>query len=94
MPDRRLTDESFLEKFVGVYDLQKTPVTVALKDEKTLTATIQGQPEYVLVPYQGAEFNLQGLSGFSIEFKQDENGQCTHAIVTQPGMVFIANRRE
>jgi CubicO group peptidase (beta-lactamase class C family) len=94
MPDRRLTDRSFLEKFVGVYDLQKTPLTVALKEEKTLTATVQGQPEYVLVPYQGTEFNLQGLSGFSIEFKEDEKGQFTQAIVTQPGMVFVANRRE
>ena len=94
MPDRRLTEKGFLAQFAGVYDLQKTPMTVALKGEKRLTATIEGQPEYVLVPYQGTEFNLEGLSGFSVEFQQDEDGQWTQAIVTQPGVVFVAKRRQ
>jgi hypothetical protein len=31
MPDRRLTEKGFLVQFAGVYDLQKTPMTVALR---------------------------------------------------------------
>jgi hypothetical protein len=55
---------------------------------------IQGQPEYVLDPYDGTEFDMHGLSGHSIEFKQDETGQVTHAIIIQPGMVFIAYKQQ
>lgn len=89
-PDVRLSDKSFLEQFTGVYDVQNLTMTVALKNDSTLTATIPGQPEYVLLPYQGTEFTLQGLSGFSVEFKQDSNGKYTWAVVTQPGMVSTA----
>jgi CubicO group peptidase (beta-lactamase class C family) len=92
LPDRWLTDLSFLEKFVGAYDFQNIQLTIALKDGKILTATIPGQPEYILLPYQGTEFTLQGLSGYSIEFKQNDIGEFAQAIVTQPGMVFIANK--
>jgi hypothetical protein len=92
-PDVRLSDKSFLEQFTGVYDVQNLTMTVALKNDSTLTATIPGQPEYVLIPYQGTEFNLQGLSGFSVEFKQDSNGKYTWAVVTQPGMVSTAVKR-
>jgi len=93
LPDPRLTDENFLKKFVGVYDFQKTLLTIALKEGKILAASIQGQPEYILLPYQGTEFNLKGLSGFSIEFKQNDKGECVEAIVTQPGMVFTATKQ-
>ncbi|MCK4823678.1 serine hydrolase, partial [bacterium] len=93
LPDPRLTDENFLKKFVGVYDFQKTLLTIALKEGNILTANFQGQPEYVLLPYQGTEFNLKGLSGFSIEFKQNDDGEYSDAIVTQPGMVFTATKQ-
>jgi CubicO group peptidase (beta-lactamase class C family) len=90
LPDRRLTKISFLKKFIGVYDYQKIQLTIALKDRKILTASIPGEPDHILLPYQGTEFTLQGLSGYSIEFKQDNTGEFTQAIFTQPGMVFIA----
>lgn len=93
MPDLHMTEKTFLEKFVGVYDFQKTLLTITLKDEATLTASFQGQPEYVLLPYQNTEFNLKDLSGFSIEFIQDEKDKVTEAIVTQPGMVFSAKKQ-
>jgi CubicO group peptidase (beta-lactamase class C family) len=91
-PDKRLTERSYLRKFVGIYDFQKTLLTIALKDGKTLTVMIQGEPEHVLVPYHGTEFHFQGLSGYGIEFKQDSTGKFGEAIVTQPGMVLVAKR--
>jgi CubicO group peptidase (beta-lactamase class C family) len=92
-PDVQLTEKSFLSKFVGIYDFQKTLLTIALKGGNILTATIQGEPEHVLAPYQGTEFHFQGLSGYGIEFKQDSAGKFVEAIVTQPGMVLTARRR-
>jgi len=93
LPDKRMKDRDFLLKFVGVYDFQKTLLTVSLKDDDVLTAFLQGQPEYELMPYQGTEFNLKGLSGFSIEFELDENENVTEAIVTQPSLVFKAKKQ-
>jgi CubicO group peptidase (beta-lactamase class C family) len=90
LPDTKMMENAFLLKFVGVYDFQKTLLTISLKDEGVLTAFLQGQPEYELIPYQGTEFNLKGLSGFSLKFEFDENEKVTEAIVTQPGMVFRA----
>jgi CubicO group peptidase (beta-lactamase class C family) len=94
LPDRRLTKISFLKKFIGVYDYQKIQLTIALKDRKILTASIPGEPDHILLPYQGTEFTLQGLSGYSIEFKQDNTGEFAQAIITQPGMVFTANKHQ
>jgi hypothetical protein len=94
LPDRRLTKISFLKKFIGVYDYQKIQLTITLKNRKLLTASIPGEPDHVLLPYQGTEFTLQGLSGYSIEFKQDNTGEFAQAIIIQPGMVFTANKHQ
>lgn len=93
-PDRKLTEKSFLQQFVGIYELESgnSSLTIALKNE-TLTATFQGQRENVLVPDRGTEFNLQGQPGVSIEFKSDENGQFTEALCILPSAVFVAKKR-
>ncbi|WP_226585019.1 hypothetical protein [Microseira wollei] len=92
--ERELTEKSFLQQFVGIYEFasDSSTLTIALKNE-TLTATFQGERENVLVPERGTEFNLQGHSGFSIEFKSDENGQFTQAFFILPGAVLIAKKR-
>jgi hypothetical protein len=40
------------------------------------------------------EFHVKGLSGFSIEFKSNESGAITEAILIQPNSVFTAKRRQ
>jgi len=84
-PEKAMMEKSFLEKFVGQYAYQGLVVTIALKGDKTLTATVPGQPEYELVPYKGTEFNLKGLPGVGIEFKLDESGKAVEASFKQPG---------
>ncbi len=81
-----------LKKLVGEYELPGASVKVWLRDEKTLMATVAGQPDYELVPYQGLEFQFKGLTGFSIEFKMsgDTPGE---AVITQPNGVFTAKRK-
>jgi hypothetical protein len=93
VPEKRMTDRSFLEQFAGEYELFDRNIIVSLKGEDVLVLSIPNQTDYELVPYQGAEFTFKGLPGFSIEFKQDESGVVTEALVTQPNAVFTARKK-
>jgi len=53
---------------------------------------VLGQPTYVLTPYKGTEFQVQGLSGFSVEFKRDASGSVVDALLTQPNGSFTAKK--
>ena len=88
-----MTEKSFLEKFVGQYELSGVEIKVALRDEKTLSLTAPGQPDYELVPYKGTEFNLKGLQGYSLVFKTDAAGIVTEAVFHQPNGTFTAKKK-
>jgi hypothetical protein len=89
-----MKEKSFLEKFVGGYELEGMTVTIRLKGKDTLFLSVPGQPEYELVPYKGTEFNLRNLSGFSIEFILDKSGAVIEAKVNQPKGVFTAKKKK
>jgi CubicO group peptidase (beta-lactamase class C family) len=91
-PSATLTDPAVLSRFTGTYEVMGLPMTVALKGERTLQVTLPGQPDFELEPVKGTEFRLKGLSGFAVEFKADESGTITEAVVTQPNAVFVAKR--
>ena len=95
-PDRRLTGRDYLAQFVGEYELMGVPFAVSLLSDKVngdmLSITIDGQPAQKLVPYQGTEFQVKDLSGFSVEFKQDAAGNVYEAILRPPGAVFAAKK--
>ena len=91
--EKGMKEKSFLEQFVGEYELAGTTLNISIKGENTLILTVPGQPEYELVPYKGTEFNLKNLSGFSIRFKMDASGQVTEAILTQPNGVFTVKKK-
>lgn len=90
-PDARLSDPSYLAKFLGVYLLATTEITVGLQG-KTLTLSVPGQPMYELVPDRGDEFDLKGISGFSVRFSADEKGEMT-AYLNQPDAVYELHRK-
>ena len=91
--EKKMTEKSFLEKFVGQYELSGVEIKVALRDEKTLSLTAPGQPDYELVPYKGTEFNLKGLQGYSLVFKTDAAGIVTEAVFHQPNGTFTAKKK-
>lgn len=97
IPDQEMTKKSFLEQFVGAYEVLGMALTIALKGEHTLFATLPGEPDYELIPYkrteQGAEFQAKGISGVSIEFKMDASGAVTEALITQSYGTFTAKRK-
>jgi len=90
---KAMSEKSFLEKFVGPYELMGVVVTFAVKGEKTLILTVPGQPVYELVPYRGLEFNLKGLTGYSVEFKTNAAGAVTEVVFHQPNGVFTAKKK-
>ena len=86
-----MKEASFLQQFVGEYDLMGLTVTVDLIEDQ-LTLTVPGQPTYVLDPYRGTEFNLKDVPGFSVRFVV-EKGQTREVIFIQPGAVITAKKK-
>lgn len=93
VPDESMREQAFLEPFVGEYELGGTALTVSLKGDDTLVLTVPGQPSYELVPTRGTSFDLKGLTGYSLEFTQDESGAVTELVLYQPNGTFVAKRR-
>jgi hypothetical protein len=93
LPDKQMFERSFLEPLTGQYALPDTTLTVSLKGEKTLIATLPGQPELELVPTRGTTFDVKGLSGVSIEFKKDASGKVTEAVFYQPGSTIVVKKK-
>ena len=92
-PSKAMSEKSFLDQFAGIYTVMNMDITVALKDNNVLQMTVPGQPEYTLVPYKNTEFHIQGLSGFSVEFKRDASHAVVEAVLTQPYGVFTAKKQ-
>ena len=93
----RVSDESmrqreFLEPLVGKYVLGTATITVAFKDDRTLTLTVPGQPTYELVPRRDTLFNLKGLNGYSVTFKYDASKAIHEVVFFQPNGTFVATR--
>src|SRR5207248_9464488 len=59
-PNKDMTEKTFLERFVGEYELFGMPLMVALKGDNTLVVSLPGQQDYELVPYKGTEFTFNG----------------------------------
>lgn len=94
VPPARLSDPAFLKNFAGKYKMEgpgDLTCTIEVRNT-TLYATVPGQPEYTLVPFQGTEFKLKDLNGYSVEFAESEKGVWTYANFIQPQGVFKAKR--
>jgi hypothetical protein len=58
-----------------------------------LVLSIPGQSPYELVPVRGTRFDLKGMPGFSVEFKQGPAGKVTEFVLYQPDASLVARRR-
>jgi len=93
VPDEAMKSREFLERFVGEYEIGGQTLTVALQGEDRLTLSVPGQPTYELVPSQGMAFDLEGASGYSIEFKEESSGAIAEMVLHQPNGTFVATRQ-
>jgi len=95
MPDKQLTDRSFIEPFTGQYEIPGSPVavTISLRGDHTLFTSLPGQPDRELIPTRGTTFNFKETSGVSIEFKRDASGKVTEAALNQLGTVAVLKKK-
>lgn len=92
IPDRKMRERTFLEQFVGVYELLDMQFVVSLKQEHTLSVSVPGQSDYQLEPYKENTFLVKGSSDKSIAFQRDTDGTVTGLDATLPQGVFHASR--
>ncbi len=90
--DSSLSDPAAIEKFVGSYSLMESMVVAITRRDRTLVATVPGQPPYELVPLQSNTFKLKSLDGYRMRFDIGEDGSVTKALFIQPNGVFEATR--
>ena len=91
--EARMREKSFLEPFTGQYELPGTVLNVVTRGDHTLVATTPGQPARELIPRHGMLFDLQGLSGVSIEFKTDASGKVVEAVFYQGGSALVIKKK-
>ena len=95
IPKPKELTKADLEKFVGEYEFQPGAVAkIYIKNEKTLCAFVEGQPEYELVPTDKNKFDFKIMKGFSIKFEENPKGEITAASFVQPNGTFKANRKK
>jgi CubicO group peptidase (beta-lactamase class C family) len=94
LPDKKMSERGFLEKFCGQYELQGQLFTVQIKGETTLIVVVTGQPEMELVPYKGTEFTIKGAPNAAVEFILDASGVAVEAKLKQAGAVLSAPKKK
>ena len=94
IPKPKELTKADLEKFVGEYEFQPGAVAkLYIKNEKTLCAFVEGQPEYELVPTDKNKFDFKIMKGFSVKFEENAKGEIVAASFVQPNGTFKANRK-
>ena len=92
-PKRLSVSKRFMSKCLGEYEVDDKVLRVALSEDGKFIITCAGQPEYVLVPGKGNEFNLKNTPGYSVEFLANEQSKITAALVTQPNGTSRLSKR-
>jgi CubicO group peptidase (beta-lactamase class C family) len=95
LPDKQLTERSFIEAFTGQYEIPGSPtlLTVSLRGEHTLVVIFPGAPDLELLPKHGTAFDLKDQSGVTIEFKRDSSGKITEASLNDNGTVLVLKKK-
>lgn len=81
--DRQWLEPTYLNQFVGEYELLGQVVDVSLRGE-TLVMTVPSQPPYRLEPVREGYFVFADYDGFAVDFVADVDGQVIRAILIQP----------
>jgi CubicO group peptidase (beta-lactamase class C family) len=92
-PDAAFRERKYLEQFTGSYAIGPQTAVVSFRDERTLVVSTGGQPPVELAPTRESTFALEGMTGFSVEFKKDAAGAVVEAVFHQPNGSFAAPRK-
>ncbi|HJX83348.1 MAG TPA: DUF3471 domain-containing protein, partial [Candidatus Angelobacter sp.] len=91
--EARMFEAGFLRQFTGVYDAGASGWTIVLVGDNSLVLTTPGSPARKLVPRRGTRFDVEGLVGFSLEFKQDASGKTQEVVRYTPGSVSVIKKK-
>lgn len=87
-------DPHTLKQYVGDYEIQGIIIKIYTRENNTkLFTSVPDQPPYELVATAKHKFAFKALEGFTIEFKNPENGVYKELITTQPEGSYIATRK-
>lgn len=89
---RQSISKKFMRKCAGRYEIANKRLTVALHNGGKFTVTAPGQPHYTLIPGKDDSFDLKNTPGYNIEFRENDRGAITEAIVKQPNGVFVLKK--
>jgi hypothetical protein len=53
-----------------------------------------GAPPRKLIPRQGTRFDIQDLTGTTLEFKQNAAGETQEVVVYTPDLAFVVPRKK
>ncbi len=98
LPEAKLSEVSTLQKYTGRYlislpegeiedreGLPNMEMEVELRQNMTLVLTVEGQPPYLLEPFEERKFRMKDLPAeFGVEFIADKEGEFNALIVIQP----------
>lgn len=95
LPDKQLSDRSFVQAFTGEYEIpgSPTPLTISLRGDHTLVESTPGSPDVELLPRRCTTFDIKDQSGVSIEFKRDASGKVVEAALDDNGTVFVLKKK-
>lgn len=83
-----------LQKFVGDYDLSGIVIKISIHNAKTLFMFVPGQPEYELIPIEKNKFSIKILTGFTVQFVEDDKNAIKGLLSIQPNGTFKATRKK
>jgi CubicO group peptidase (beta-lactamase class C family) len=88
-------DQALVSAAEGVYEwaAMNVVITILRKGEEELVMQLAGQQDRTLVPYQGTEFLVKDLTGYSVDFKREADGNVNGAVLVQPGMAVNLTKR-
>ena len=83
LPDTRLTDHNFVAAFAGQYEIPGSPVpaTIELRGDHSLFLSFPGAAALELIPQRGTTFGVKSAPAVTIEFKRDDKGKVTEAVI-------------
>ena len=87
------TTAESLQKYVGDYELSGVTAKVYLK-KNTLCLFVQGQPEYELASVGSDKFVIKSLTGYSMQFQKDAQGNVIAVSFIQPNGTFKATKKK
>jgi len=95
LPDKQLTERSFIEPFTGQYEIpgSPTPLTISLRGDHALYVSFPGAPDLELLPKRGTAFDLKAQSGVTLEFKRDASGKVIEAALNDNGTVMVLKKK-